>query len=77
MRSNAQARPAYTQQDLLRVYLRNDFCAFVQKVFQTVVPGVAFSRNWSVEAVTHALERIVRGETTLLGLRNAWQESST
>jgi predicted phage terminase large subunit-like protein len=66
MRSNAQARPEYTQQDLLRVLLRADFYAFVQKVFETVVPGVAFSRNWSVEAVTHALERVVRGDTTRL-----------
>jgi hypothetical protein len=57
MRSNAQARPAYTQRDLLRAFLRADFYAFVQKVFETVVPGIAFSRNWSAEAVTHALLR--------------------
>jgi hypothetical protein len=58
--------PRYTQQELLRVFLRNDFYAFVQKVFETVVPGVAFSRNWSTEAVAHALNRVVRGETTRL-----------
>jgi hypothetical protein len=38
----------------------------VQKVFETVVPGARFSRNWSTEAVAHALERVVRGETTRL-----------
>jgi predicted phage terminase large subunit-like protein len=66
MRANAQPRPTYTQQDLLRVFLRNDFYAFVQKVFETVVPGATFSRNWSTEAVAHAFEQIVRGETTRL-----------
>jgi predicted phage terminase large subunit-like protein len=35
-------------------------------VFETVVPGATFSRNWSVEAVAHALEMIARGETTRL-----------
>ena len=42
--------PRYTEQELLRVFLRNDLCGFVQKVFATVNPGVAFSRNWSTEA---------------------------
>jgi hypothetical protein len=37
--------PRYTPQELLRVYLRNDFCGFVQKVFAIVNPGVTFSRN--------------------------------
>jgi predicted phage terminase large subunit-like protein len=56
----------YTQQDLLRVFLRRDLYAFVQKVFETVNPGVPFSRNWSTEAVTHALQKVVSGETTRL-----------
>ena len=58
--------PRYTQQELLRVFLRNDLYAFVQKVFETVNPGVAFSRNWSTEAVTHALQRVVSGAATRL-----------
>src|SRR5262249_27818952 len=53
--------PRYTQQELLRVFLRNDLCAFVQKVFDTVNPGIPFSRNWSTEAVTHALQQVVQG----------------
>jgi predicted phage terminase large subunit-like protein len=58
--------PRYTQQDLLRVFLRRDLYAFVQKVFGTVNPGVPFSRNWSTEAVTHALQKLAGGETTRL-----------
>jgi predicted phage terminase large subunit-like protein len=58
--------PRYTQQELLRVYLRNDLCGFVQKVFGTVNPGVTFSRNWSTEAVTHALHKVASGATTRL-----------
>jgi len=60
------AAPRYTQQDLLHVFLRRDLYAFVQKVFETVNPGVPFSRNWSTEAVTHALQKVVSGETTRL-----------
>jgi hypothetical protein len=66
MRANPRPRPAYIGHDHLRAFLRIDFCAFTQKVFETVVPGAAFSRNWSTEAVTHALQRVVNGETTRL-----------
>jgi hypothetical protein len=62
----SSAAPRYTQQDLLRVFLRRDLYAFVQKVFETVNPGVPFSRNWSTEAVTYALQKVVSGETTRL-----------
>ena len=58
--------PRYTQQDLLRVFLRNDLYAFVQKVFETVNPGVPFFRNWSTEAVTSALQNVASGSTTRL-----------
>ena len=58
--------PPYTQQELLRAFLRTDLYAFVQKVFETVNPGVTFSRNWSIEAVTHALQKVVSGETKRL-----------
>jgi hypothetical protein len=58
--------PRYTEQDLLRVFLRTDLYAFVQKVFETVNPGVAFSRNWSTEAVTRALQEVANGTTKRL-----------
>jgi predicted phage terminase large subunit-like protein len=66
MRADAHRRPAYTDQGLLHALLRTDLYAFTQKVFETIVPGVAFSRNWSTQAVTHALEEVVRRETTRL-----------
>ena len=66
MGADARLRPAYTDQDLLRALLRTDLYSFTQKVFETVVPGVAFSRNWSTQAVTHALEKVARSETTRL-----------
>jgi predicted phage terminase large subunit-like protein len=56
----------YNPQELFRVFLRNDLYAFVQKVFETVNPGGAFSRNWSSEAVTHALQKVASGTTTRL-----------
>jgi hypothetical protein len=64
--SEASRSPRYTQQELLRAYLRNDLYAFVQKVFETVNPGVTFSRNWSTEAVAHALQKVASGATTRL-----------
>ena len=65
--SGASSRsPRYTQHELLRVYLRSDFCGFVQKVFEIVNPGVTFSRNWSTEAVSHALHKVASGATTRL-----------
>jgi hypothetical protein len=68
MRPNTQQHLAYTERDVFRAFLRNDFYTFVQMVFETVVPGAAFSRNWSTEAVAHALAQIVRGETTRLNI---------
>jgi predicted phage terminase large subunit-like protein len=61
------SRPStYTQQALLDALLRNDLYCFVQKVFGTVNPGVTFSRNWSTEAVTYALQAAAKGTTTRL-----------
>jgi predicted phage terminase large subunit-like protein len=62
----SQGVPSYTDKELLDAVLRSNFYAFVQKVFETTVPGATFSQNWSTEAVAHNLERVVRGETTRL-----------
>jgi hypothetical protein len=51
---------------LLRHYLRTDFYAFVEKTFGTVCPGQRFWPNWHLEAIGHALERVVGGETKRL-----------
>jgi predicted phage terminase large subunit-like protein len=41
---------------ILEAVLRNDFAAFVQRSFHTVVPGQPYLSNWHVEAVAHHLE---------------------
>ena len=51
---------------VLRHLLRTDFCAFAEKTFGTVCPGQTFSPNWHLEAIGHALERVVGGETKRL-----------
>jgi predicted phage terminase large subunit-like protein len=47
---------------LLYALLRNDFTAFIQRCFQTVVPGQSFLGNWHIEAIAYHLERVRRGE---------------
>jgi len=47
----------------LYAILRNDFAAFVQKVFQTLNPGQTYFHNWHVEAIVWQLVRIMNGET--------------
>jgi len=47
---------------LLQALLRNDFRAFVEKVFMTLTPGQTFIRSWHIEAIAHQLERVRRGE---------------
>ena len=47
---------------VLEAVLRNDLTAFTQRCFQTVVPGQEFLSNWHIEAITHQLERVRRGE---------------
>ena len=58
--------PAGMQQQVLGAILRQDFCSFVRKVFATVSPGGEFSPSWHVEAITHALGKVVSGETRRL-----------
>src|SRR5271166_5342818 len=42
--------------------LRNDFRAFIHKVFTTLCPGQDYERSWHVEAIAYRLERLRRGE---------------
>lgn len=51
---------------LLDALLRNDFAAFMQRSFQTVVPGQPFFSNWHLEAIAYELDRCRRGETRRL-----------
>jgi predicted phage terminase large subunit-like protein len=47
---------------LLQALLRNDFRAFVEKVFLTLTPGQPYIRSWHLEAIAYQLERVRRGE---------------
>jgi hypothetical protein len=47
---------------LLQALLRNDFRAFVEKVFMTLTPGQTFIRSWHLEAIAYQLERVRRSE---------------
>ena len=51
-----------TNRRLFEAVLRNDFRAFVEKVFSTLSPRQTFIGNWHIEAIAAALERVRRGE---------------
>jgi predicted phage terminase large subunit-like protein len=46
--------------------LRADLYSFVQAIFPIVSPGGRFLPNWSLEAITYALTRVMKGEITRL-----------
>jgi len=47
---------------ILEALLRNDFRAFVHKVFDTLSPGQLYFRSWHIEAIAHQLDRVRKGE---------------
>ena len=55
-----------TEARTLQGLLRNDFRAFIHKVFTTLCPGQDYERSWHIEAIAHQLERVRRGEITRL-----------
>jgi hypothetical protein len=46
--------------------LARDFAAFVMRVFETVSPEDVFLLNWHIDAMTHAAELVIRGQTKRL-----------
>lgn len=55
-----------SERAILKTLLRHDLAAFVQRCFQTIVPGQHFVPNWHIEALAYQLERCRRGETRRL-----------
>ena len=51
---------------VLDAILRSDLYAFTQKVFPIVSGGDAFMPNWHIEAITCALDEVMRGESNRL-----------
>ena len=50
-----------SSQAFVDALIREDFCAFLQRVFQTVSPGDTFQANWHHQAIAWQLERIEFG----------------
>jgi hypothetical protein len=46
--------------------LRYDFGAFVAKGFATLNPGAILRPNWHIDAITHALKKVMAGDTKRL-----------
>ncbi len=51
---------------IFEALLRNDFRAFVDKVFSTLCPGQTYVPTWHVEAIAYQLERVRRGKVRRL-----------
>jgi hypothetical protein len=51
-----------TEARLFEAQLRNNFPAFLHKVFSSLNPGQDYVRTWHVEAIAYQLERVLRGE---------------
>jgi hypothetical protein len=49
------------ERSVLHALLRNDLAAFIQRSFQTVVPGQRYLPNWHIEAIAHHLELCRKG----------------
>lgn len=59
MSNNPQIDDAAT---LLCQLMRRDFRAFLRKAFAAVAGGAKLNWNWHLDAITHELERVMRGE---------------
>jgi predicted phage terminase large subunit-like protein len=51
-----------SRQNLIDAISRTDLYSFVQRIFPIVSAGSPFLPNWHVEAIAHALTRVMRGE---------------
>lgn len=51
---------------LLQALLRRNLSAYIQKVFNTLEPGVAYSHNWHIDHIAWQLHRVLRGEVRRL-----------
>ena len=51
---------------VLQALLANDLMAFTEFAFSVVRPGAPFKPNWHLEAVTHKLSQVAKGEVRRL-----------
>jgi predicted phage terminase large subunit-like protein len=52
----------FSERDLLRAVLREDFPSFLRKTFDTLSPGQRFIPGWYMDALAYQLERVRTGE---------------
>jgi predicted phage terminase large subunit-like protein len=57
---------SHQDRELLQAVLRHDFQSFLHRSMLTLNPGTKFLPNWHIDAITHQLQRISRGENTRL-----------
>jgi predicted phage terminase large subunit-like protein len=55
-----------SQAVLLAAVLRNDFCSFLRKCFNTIAPDTPFVDNWHLQAIAWELLRVRDGEVNRL-----------
>src|SRR5205085_54532 len=55
-----------TDAAVLAALLRTDLRSFIQKSFQTILPGTAYLHNWHIDAIIHQLMRVKAGEISRL-----------
>jgi hypothetical protein len=48
--------------DLLLAMASHDLAPFTALAFSAVAPGAKYLPNWHIRAITHALDRVERGE---------------
>lgn len=54
------------QKEVLNAILRKDFRSFSRQAFATVSPGDNYLHNWHIDAITHCLAQVAKGEITRL-----------
>ncbi len=48
--------------DLLNAVLRQDFNSFINKVFNTINPGIEYQANWHIEIISEYLQAVQNGQ---------------
>ena len=50
------------EKEILNALLRTNFYAFIEKTFNTIVPGEMFHRNWHIEVLSYYLQLCLSGD---------------
>ena len=50
------------EKEILNALLRTNFYAFIEKTFNTIVPGEMFHRNWHIEVLSYYLQLCLTGD---------------